>query len=566
MSPMGSHRDVRSGAEGPARATLQAAPDPGTPTEAGRFRAWSALRWLRLGLAWAIGGTFLLLFTDAWERFPTWWAQFWARTQFVPSLLAQAAGAGLAIAAVLIVTSALVCGRVYCAVLCPLGLYQDCVWWIRKKLRPPGRIPFQRPLRVLRWGVFWFAVVGSLLAGATVLVWLDPYSLFGRISSIWFREGAIRLSNAVAPLMHALGVHDWYRMDSVWQWGMPTACVLGIFLLVTTLAAWRGRLYCNTICPVGTLLGWLAQRARWQVRLSSAQCRKCGHCLEVCRAQCIDLRHQTIDVSRCVLCLDCLVTCPERGLHLGSPGMRQADVGVGAGQSVTHPGRRVFLLGLVALLFPARAARSRLLAGSTPASGSESLVLGPTVGGRPVPVIPPGSFGLRHFLRHCTACGLCVVACPTRVLQPSGVGYGWRAFLRPHLDFERAWCNYDCHRCGEVCPTGAIRSLPLPDKKLTKIGEAVLDLELCVVVRQGTDCAACSEHCPTQAVTTKPYRDHLRVPELHPTLCIGCGACEHACPVRPIRAITVRALPQHGRAEPWKDTPPPVRPPDDFPF
>jgi ferredoxin len=135
------------------------------------------------------------------------------------------------------------------------------------------------------------------------------------------------------------------------------------------------------------------------------------------------------------------------------------------------------------------------------------------------------------------------------------------------MDYTHAFCNYDCHRCGEVCPTGAIRSLPLAEKQRTKIGEAELTLERCVVVKQGTDCAACSEHCPTQAVTTKPYRDHLRVPELHPELCIGCGACEYACPVRPVRAIVVRGWAEHGRAEKWRDTPPPSLPgTGDFPF
>ncbi|MCS7090143.1 MAG: 4Fe-4S dicluster domain-containing protein [Verrucomicrobiota bacterium] len=513
-----------------------------------------------------MGLTFFLVFTDAWERIPSQVAQTLARTQFVPSIVAHVAGAGLAIGAGFILLATLLWGRVYCSVLCPLGLYQDFIWWLRKKVRSAGRLPFMKEVRALRWSVLVVSLAGTLVSGGMALAWFDPYSLFGRISSTVFRDAVIRLSNSLAPLMAQTGLPGWYHTEPVWQWTAATVCTLILLLLVTALAVWRGRLYCNTVCPVGTLLGWLANGARWQLRLQSTRCHKCARCLEACRAQCIDLRKQKVDFSRCVLCLDCLAICPEQGFQFARVGTLFRSARGTESETIPNPGRRSFLWTFLSGL------GARIVTGPSlfaEASGSKESDTADLVAAGPIaslPITPPGSKGVHHFLRHCTACGLCVTACPTRVLEPAGLQFGLIAFLRPRMNYHRSYCNFDCHRCGKVCPTGAIHALPLAEKQLTKVGEAILKLDLCVVVRQGTDCAACSEHCPTQAVTTKPYRDQLRVPELHPSLCIGCGACEYACPVRPERAITVQGFVHHGKAERRVDTPPPVRPPADFPF
>lgn len=539
----------------------------GSPEVCARIGRAGWLRRVRVAVGVLVLGAFVWVFTDVRELAPAWLGRLLPRTQFVPALLGWTAGSGVAVAALVILAVTLLCGRAYCAAFCPLGLYQDAVWWVRRKLLGSRRVPFSPEAARVRSAVFWFCLGGAVVSGGVMLAWLDPYSGFGRIAALWFRPLFAWLTNAAVDLLGALGVEGLYRVAVPWHWGWGTGLAAGLLFLVTGLAAWRGRLYCNTVCPVGTLLGWLARRARWQLQLQPAQCRKCARCLEACKAQCIDLRHQTVDFSRCVLCFNCMATCPEQGMrwvrgNRGAPG-REA----GSGRGVAAPDRRRFLgwvWGLIAsgpLLWGARAhAEGETGHEPAPAGGGSA----PRGG---VPVTPPGSVSQRHFLRHCTACGLCVAACPTRVLQPAGFEYGWAGLMRPHMDYPHAFCNYDCHRCGEVCPTGAIRSLPLAEKQRTKIGEAELTLERCVVVKQGTDCAACSEHCPTQAVTTKPYRDHLRVPELHPQLCIGCGACEYACPVRPVRAIVVRGWAEHGRAEKWRDTPPPNLPgTGDFPF
>jgi ferredoxin len=135
------------------------------------------------------------------------------------------------------------------------------------------------------------------------------------------------------------------------------------------------------------------------------------------------------------------------------------------------------------------------------------------------------------------------------VLQPALFEYGLEGLLKPRLNYHSAYCLFECTRCGEICPDGAIDLLDLATKQVTQIGVADFYRSRCVVEVNGTDCAACSEHCPTKAVTTKPYRENLRLPSLDQSLCIGCGACEYACPVKPTKAILVTGRSRHSHAQ-----------------
>ena len=156
---------------------------------------------------------------------------------------------------------------------------------------------------------------------------------------------------------------------------------------------------------------------------------------------------------------------------------------------------------------------------------------------------------MEQFLDRCTACHLCISECPTGVLLPSFGEYGFIGIMKPRMDYRMAFCNYDCRRCGEVCPDGAIDLLDLAAKHLAKIGEAQFNRDQCVVITNGTDCAACSEHCPTKAVTPVPYGKNLRLPFMRNDFCIGCGACEYACPAKPDKAIKVTGWPRHSVAK-----------------
>jgi ferredoxin len=304
------------------------------------------------------------------------------------------------------------------------------------------------------------------------------------------------------------------------------------------------------------LLGWLAQRAAFRLTIDRGVCQKCVACLQVCKSQCINLRTGTIDASRCVGCFNCLGACDHGGIGYRLAWRRKtrpsAPTGATAAcRALPDPHRRAFLTGTATALAVSLGAGLRLSAQDP--SAPERPQSGDAGGGEnpdehTTAICPPGAASIDRFLDRCTACHLCLGACPTQVLTPAFLEYGVSGLMKPRMEYSAAFCNFDCRRCGEVCPTGAITLLDLADKQLTQLGDARFDQKKCIVVVKGTDCAACSEHCPTKAVHTIPYGDNLRLPEVTRDLCIGCGACEYACPVQPEKAIVVAGHRRHGRA------------------
>jgi ferredoxin len=184
------------------------------------------------------------------------------------------------------------------------------------------------------------------------------------------------------------------------------------------------------------------------------------------------------------------------------------------------------------------------------------------------PVVPPGGASRARFEGLCTACHLCVTACPTQVIQPAVTEYGWMGVFQPKMEYAVNYCTYDCITCGEVCPTGALLPLTVDAKHLLQLGKAVFVKEDCVVETKKKDCGACAEHCPTKAVKMVPYEGKLFIPEVNNEYCVGCGACEHACPTEPRRAIYVDAHAVHQSAKPRvsERTVPVQATPEEFPF
>jgi ferredoxin len=124
---------------------------------------------------------------------------------------------------------------------------------------------------------------------------------------------------------------------------------------------------------------------------------------------------------------------------------------------------------------------------------------------RSSPVCLPGATSIGNFSDRCTACSLCVSACPKNVIQPSVLEYGLKGIMQPRMDFHKGFCNFECIICTEICPTGALMPLELEAKKLTQLGKAIFIRDNCIVHTEKTDCGACSEHCPTKAVKMIPY-------------------------------------------------------------
>ena len=510
-----------------------------------------------MAVALAMLGGLFAAFVDFRGLVPVAFSHRLAALQFVPSWVALLTGASLAGGGVILILITLLLGRVYCSAICPLGILQDVLARLARLTRgAPGRLRFSPGLPWLRYSVLWASVAGILFGGAAfILPLLDPYSLFGRIVSGLLRPLVTQANNALVGPANAAGIDALYRVNVPWS-GLGLLALPGATLmLIAILAAWRGRIYCNTICPVGTLLGLLASRSVFRLRIDEQACQKCGDCLKVCKAQCIDLRARQIDFSRCVGCFNCVAICRQHGISFRRP--TPAHPPVARAIAPHEPGltRREFL-----------AQGAPLIAATGP--GFWSNAVGPSRSERFEPVIaPPGANNVRDFLDRCTGCQLCISTCPTHVLQPACFEYGLAGFMKPRLDYRHAFCNFDCRECGQVCPDGAIVPMALADKQLTRIGGAQLNLDHCVVKTKGTDCAACSEHCPTKAVYTVPYGNNLRLPRLDESICIGCGGCEYACPAQPAKAITVAGLNRHERAEirVEKKLPPPAAD-GNFPF
>ncbi len=519
------------------------------------------LKPIRVAGALAVGGGLTLALLDFRSAAPAPLGHWLASVQLVPAAVALATGVGLvaAVIAGMILVGTLLVGRVYCSVVCPLGVLQDVIPRLALRRRQP-RLPHAQPKNALRYGFLGLCVAGVAAGwGGLTLALLDPYSHFGRIATGLFQPLLVLANNAIVGLGERLGVPLLYRVEAPWLgWG-ALALPLFMLTLVGMLAVWRGRLFCNTVCPVGTLLGLMARRGAWRLTLDRAACHKCGNCLQACKAQCIDLRAGAIDVSRCVACYNCVDVCAERAIAYRFAWIAPARKLGTAAATPADLGRRTFIADATVL-----------------AVATMSMTPPPPAAAKPVPVVddnrsgavcPPGAGSVERYLSRCTACHLCVSACPTHVLRPALFEYGVAGMLRPRLDFNRAFCNYDCRRCGEVCPDGAIALLDLPEKHVTRIGRSVFTEDLCVVKKKGTDCSACSEHCPTKAVDPVPYRGNLRLPALKAELCIGCGACEFACPVVPEKAITVNGRRRHERAQKPVEKPlAPAPAAKDFPF
>ncbi len=465
--------------------------------------------------------------------------------QFVPSLIFfLATGSAFGLGFVLILLMTLLFGRIYCSTLCPMGTLQDFFIFLNRKLSPKKiHFKFRKPHQFFRFAVL-TVVILTAAAGSIILVNLtDPYSMYGKMMHNLVLPVRTAINNIAVKALLGTGAYWLYPQKWVPLNVVSLLVALSWFILVLFLSLKRGRLYCNTICPVGTLLGLVARISIFRIRLEKSLCNSCGKCSSVCKAQCIDPKTQFLDFSRCIGCMNCLSPCPEGGVKIVPFWQKEKEVTTGF-----DPARRKFL-GETGLIVAATLALDpKALGQDTMKNGKKEVIPGTVPIFREHPVTPPGSLDRTRFNELCTACHLCVSACPTQVLQPTWIHYGWKGFLQPRMDYITSFCNYECTLCGEVCPTGAILELAAEEKKLVQMGKAKFVKENCVVYTRNTACGACSEHCPTKAVNMVPYKDKLTIPEVTDNICIGCGACEYACPTDP-KSIYVDGNPVHLRAE-----------------
>ncbi len=442
------------------------------------------------------------------------------RIQLVPALLSLS----LIIVAILFLLTFLF-GRIYCSSICPMGVYQDIMGWItRKTAKKKKRFKYTHPKTILRLSVFGVTVAAFFAGFTVVLGLLDPYSAFGRIIVNVAKPVYMAGNNLLASVFTHFDNYTFYKVDASIL-SIPSFIVgLLTFFIIGFLASKYGRLWCNTICPVGTALGFISRFSLFKIHIDKAKCNHCGVCATKCKASCINSSEQFVDYTRCVDCFDCIGECRQHAL---SYNLRVQKANQSADSS-----KRNFLIASVATVSVAPKVFANVQAVVATANGMKN-------DKRITPITPPGSIGRTHFQSKCTSCHLCVSKCPSHVLKPSFTEYGLEGFMQPTVYFEKGFCNFDCTVCGDVCPNGAILPLTKAQKHLTQMGKVVFIMENCIVYREDTSCGACSEHCPTQAISMVPYKGGLTIPHVDTDICVGCGGCEYVCPARPYRAVHI---------------------------
>jgi len=552
------------------------------------------MRKLRIFLAVLFFAALTIQFLDVYHKLPAWYYGIHpANTvKFAPSLFQMMVTGSLIAGGAFFFFSilALLFGRIYCSFVCPLGILMDLLRWFAKF---PAKNKFLKKTRLGRFCRERFAVLGYrkgwtktraviLIAGVVAMftcavgflfTWIDPYSLFGKIGGLFHLVASKIIDTAGTFLSLRFEYYGLAPVGGDVGIGLfPFVLSVLILVVIALLAAYKGRIFCNTICPVGAFLGLLSKFSLFKIRIDPSRCKSCGMCEKECKALCINVKEGTVDNSRCVDCFNCSNVC-----HFGAIGMKGAWKKLGAKPQpaenkrnsepvtkITEVGkmdRREFgkALPAVASLLYARAKTNaqqpdlniltNLLKGFNPEEpftiledASPYTVKGTRPDKRLTAL--PGSKSLRHFLVRCTACQICVSACESHILKPSTTQWGLEGFMQPYMDFTAGFCLQDCHKCADVCPTGALLPLTTEQKHVTKIGTALFRKDLCVVTVNENDCSACGEHCPVSAIEMLPYKPekNLYIPHIHEDVCIGCGACEYICPVTPFKALVVQGL------------------------
>ena len=420
-------------------------------------------------------------------------------TQSFIKFLHEFTFAGVGFLAILLLT--FLFGRFYCSTLCPLGTLMDLIikagkiWGIKKAHnyhKSVAWIPY-----------LWVVIITVVIISGNVLLFglLDPFSLSGKIV-----------------------VHMRPEPES---FSKPVFLFVLVFLVfLTILTLYKDRRYCDILCPIGGILGVVASCSLFKIRINEQSCNRCGKCLDVCKAGCINLESKRVEFYRCVECFNCFKSCQEGAIFFIS-GYRKDQKNTLNKPSTAD--RRNFLRILIAgtgfIL-----GLNKLCGGNNQEENLEYS-----------PVMPPGAGDQDRFSERCTACHLCIASCPTGVLRPGFLDYGWTGIFQPKMDFRSGFCQHQCNRCLTVCPTGAIQMLDLTQKQKLQIGVAVWIRNQCIVVSSRKGCGMCAKRCPTDALKMVSWLGGLMIPSIDESRCIGCGVCEYDCPVRPEKAIFVEA-------------------------
>ena len=455
------------------------------------------------------------------------WLSWLAKIQFLPAVMALNV---VVVIALLLLTLAF--GRIYCSIICPLGVFQDILARFRRK---KNKYSYSKEVRWLRYPVLVVFIIAAVVGIGSLFQLLAPYSAYGRIATMIFQPIWALGNNVLAFLAERADSYAFYAVD-VWMKSLPVFIIAAVTLVVLFVLAWRGgRTYCNTICPVGTILSFFARFSFLKIRFDEDKCKNCSMCSKNCKAACIDYKTHTVDYSRCIVCGNCVDSCKFGALKYAFRASKASEA------CPVDTSKRSFLLASALVSTAALAQKKEKLM-----DGGLAELEDKVAPQRQTPLTPPGSLSHWHFARHCTGCQLCVSECPNDVLRPSS---DLMHLMLPEMSYERGYCRPECTRCSEVCPAGAFHLIDKAEKSSIQIGHAVWIKKNCVPITDEVECGNCARHCPTGAIEMVQLDENDEtspmVPAINEAACIGCGACEYVCPSRPFSAIYVEGHDVH---------------------
>ncbi len=490
------------------------------------------LRKIRTVLAAVFFALITLLFLDFTGSLHCWLGWL-AKIQFLPAVMALNV-----VVVVALVVLTLVFGRIYCSVICPLGVMQDLLARLRRK---KNKYDYSKEVKWLRYPVLVLFILAGVAGIGSLFQLLAPYSSYGRIATMLFQPLWMMGNNVLATIAERADSYAFYSVD-VWMKSMPVLVIAAATLVVLLVLAWRGgRTYCNTICPVGTILSFCARFSWFKIRFDADKCKNCSMCSKNCKAACIDYKTHTVDYSRCVVCGNCIDKCKFGALKYTNRTVSAATADATKAASPVDASKRSFLLATAMASTAALAQKKEKLM-----DGGYAEIIDKVAPQRQTPLTPPGSLSMKNLSTRCTGCQLCVSECPNDVLRPST---DLLHLMQPTMSYERGYCRPECTRCSDVCPAGAIKPLDDLEKSSIQIGHAVWIKKNCVPITDGVECGNCARHCPTGAIEMIPLDENDEespmIPAINEAVCIGCGACEYVCPSRPFSAIFVEGHEVH---------------------
>lgn len=471
-----------------------------------------------------------------------------------------------------ILVPTLILGRVFCNWMCPYGTMHQFTGWLFNIASNRLNIDRNRyrniyGLKYILLTIFLvMAAFGSLQIGL-----LDPICLLVRTFTVAFSPASelaqtnlaevirVRLGMDPTPILGGGGGHEQRIFHGAWFVGAMIMGLVGMNLVVP-------RFFCRVLCPLGAFLGVLSRWSLWRIDRDLTKCTDCNLCLKSCEGA--SDPQAALRKSECFVCFNCIDDCPEDALafRLVPPTWSEKLVGDLKKGTATLFGKKVISkIGETVIPAPAVPRRRWFFAGVAGVLSYPFLRLSAAVNKRGFDekaIRPPGSVAEAEFLERCIKCDQCINVCPTNVLQPSTLAQGGLEGLwTPVMDFSIGFCQLNCTLCSEVCPTGAIQKITLErklgvaefqEKGPISVGTAFFDRGRCLPWAMETPCVVCEEVCPVTPKAIGTYdveitrwdgtKLTLNQPYMRPELCIGCGICEHECPVLDDAAVYVTAI------------------------